>query len=143
MPITVEGGAGPAPAVVASQPGSAASATLAASAKPSPKPQDILYQLTERPKVAQSFTPLYARPSFWTAQFIPLLALLVAGGIPAPSVTEQVGFSVGDRMYPRYSALLVLGTTALVGVVTTIVSYLPTRKIAKLQPTEALRGRLG
>ena len=24
-----------------------------------------------------------------------------------------------------------------------IVSYLPTRKIAKLQPTEALRGRLG
>src|SRR5712691_8931177 len=43
MPITVEGGAGPAPAVVASQPGSAASATLAASAKPSPKPQDILY----------------------------------------------------------------------------------------------------
>ena len=74
MPITVEGGAAPAPAVVASQPGPAA--TLAASAKPSPKPQDILYQLTERPKVAQSFTPLYARPLFWTAQFVPLLALL-------------------------------------------------------------------
>ena len=32
---------------------------------------------------------------------------------------------------------------ALVGVVTTIVSYLPTRQIATLQPTEALRGRLG
>jgi len=74
MPITVEGGAGPAPAVIASQPGPAA--TVAASAKPSPKPQDILYQLTERPKVAQSFTPLYARPLFWTAQFVPLLALL-------------------------------------------------------------------
>src|SRR5205807_1485173 len=72
MPITVEGGAAPAPAVVASQPGPAA--TVAASAKPSPKPQDILYQLTERPKVAQSFTPLYARPLFWTAQFVPLLA---------------------------------------------------------------------
>jgi hypothetical protein len=74
MPIIVEGGAGPAPAVIASQPGPAA--TVAASAKPSPKPQDILYQLTERPKVAQSFTPLYARPLFWTAQFVPLLALL-------------------------------------------------------------------
>ena len=74
MPITVEGGAAPAPAVVASQPGPAA--TVAASAKPSPKPQDILYQLTERPKVAQSFTPLYTRPLFWTAQFVPLLALL-------------------------------------------------------------------
>src|SRR5438552_8708093 len=74
MPITVEGGAAPAPAVVASQPGPAA--TVAASAKPSPKPQDILYQLSERPKVAQSFTPLYTRPLFWTAQFVPLLALL-------------------------------------------------------------------
>lgn len=74
MPITVEGGAAPAPAVIASQPGTAA--TVAASAKPSPKPQDILYQLTERPKVAQSFTPLYSRPLFWTAQLVPLLALL-------------------------------------------------------------------
>ena len=74
MPITVEGDAAPAPAAVASQSGSAG--TVAASAKPSPKPQDILYQLTERPKGAQSFTPLYARPLFWTAQFIPLLALL-------------------------------------------------------------------
>jgi hypothetical protein len=40
------------------------------------KPHDILYQLTERPKAAQSFTPLYARPTFWSAQLIPLLALL-------------------------------------------------------------------
>src|SRR3984893_2896991 len=65
MPITVEGAAATGPA-----------ATVGASAKPSPKQQDILYQLTERPKVAQSFTPLYARPLFWTAQFVPLLALL-------------------------------------------------------------------
>jgi hypothetical protein len=75
-PISVEGGAAPAPAVVASQPGAATLATAAASAKPSPKPQDILYQLTERPKAAQSFTPLYAQPLFWTAQFVPLFALL-------------------------------------------------------------------
>jgi putative ABC transport system permease protein len=74
---------------------------------------------------------------------IPLLGFLMAQGIPMPSVTEQMGFSIGDRMYPRYSAVLVAGTTALVFVVTTIVSYLPTRRIAKLQPTEALRGRLG
>jgi putative ABC transport system permease protein len=77
------------------------------------------------------------------AYAIPLLGLLVAIGIPMPSGTEQMGFSIGDRVYPRYSAALVFGTTALVFVVTTIVSYLPTRKIAKLQPTEALRGRLG
>ena len=74
---------------------------------------------------------------------IPLLGFLVAMGIPMPAVTEQMGFSIGDRMFPRYSTFLVLGTTALVFVVTAIVSYLPTRRIAKLQPTEALRGRLG
>ena len=74
---------------------------------------------------------------------IPLLGLLVTMGIPMPAGTEQMGFSLGDRMYPRYSTFLVLGTTALVFVVTTIVSYLPTRTIARLQPTEALRGRLG
>jgi putative ABC transport system permease protein len=74
---------------------------------------------------------------------IPLLALFVTMGLPMPAVTEQVGFSVGERIYPAYSATLVFGTTALVGVVTTVVSYLPTRKIARMQPTEALRGRLG
>jgi ABC-type lipoprotein release transport system permease subunit len=74
---------------------------------------------------------------------IPLLGLLANSGIPVPPVTEQVGFSVGDRIYPAYSAALVLGTTAFVGVTTTVVSFLPTRKIARLQPTEALRGRLG
>jgi ABC-type lipoprotein release transport system permease subunit len=74
---------------------------------------------------------------------IPLLALLVTKGIPMPAVAEQTGYAIGERIYPTYSAALVLGTTALVGAVTTIVSYLPTRKIATLQPTEALRGRLG
>ena len=42
-----------------------------------------------------------------------------------------------------FDAVLVFGTTALVFIVTTIVSYMPTRKIARLEPTEALRGRLG
>jgi len=41
-----------------------------------------------------------------------------------------------------YSAGLVAATTFLVLVITTIVSYLPTRKIAKLKPTDALRGRM-
>src|SRR5205814_1983437 len=72
---------------------------------------------------------------------IPLLAILVARGIPMPAVAEQAGYAIGERIYPTYSAALVVGTTALVGAVTTIVSYLPTRKIAALQPTEALRGR--
>jgi putative ABC transport system permease protein len=74
---------------------------------------------------------------------MPLLTLFVTKGIPMPQVVEQAGYAIGERIYPSYSAALVVGTTALVGVVTTIVSYLPTRQIATLQPTEALRGRLG
>jgi len=73
--ITVQGGAATTPsAPVAERPGSPAPATAAAPA--TTKPQDILYQLTERPKAAQSFAPLYARQAFWTAQLIPLLALI-------------------------------------------------------------------
>jgi BatD DUF11 like domain len=73
--ITVQGGAAPGPSIGAQPASPAQAATTAAPAKP----QDILYQLTERGRV-QSFTPLYARPTFWTAQLIPLLALLGLAG---------------------------------------------------------------
>ena len=59
-----------------------------------------------------------------------------------PAAMDQAGISLGERIYPAYGAALVAGTTALVLVVTTIVSYLPTRRIARLKPTDALRGRL-
>src|SRR6266403_1108591 len=68
---TAQAGSAPTPATAA-RPGSAVPATA--------KPQDILYQLTQRPQVAQSFVPLYARPHFWIAQLIPLLALIGFAG---------------------------------------------------------------
>ena len=73
--ISVEGGAVTAASPAAVLPGSTppATATKPATAE---KPHDILYQLAERPKAVQSFTPLYARPTFWWAQLIPLFALL-------------------------------------------------------------------
>jgi hypothetical protein len=52
---------------------------MPAAAAPAPAKQDILYQLNERGRM-QSFMPLYARPIFWTAQLIPLLALLGFAG---------------------------------------------------------------
>jgi BatD DUF11 like domain len=78
IPISVQGGAAPSPSTVASQP--AVATPDAVAAKASPKPQDILYQLTERPARVQSFTPLFARPIFWIAQLIPLAALLGFAG---------------------------------------------------------------
>ena len=69
--INVEGGA-----VAAASPVPVPPESPRSSGATPAKPHDILYQLTERPKAAQSFTPLYARPTFWSAQLIPLLALL-------------------------------------------------------------------
>ena len=77
--INVQGGtlAAAGPAVV--PPGSPPPAAVAAPT-PVQKPQDILYQLTERSTVAQSFAPLYARRLFWTVQLVPLLALIGFAG---------------------------------------------------------------
>jgi hypothetical protein len=75
IPVRVEGGSAPAAPAAAPATGATAPA-LGASPAAAPKQQDILYQLTDLPAAPQSFTPLFARPSFWLAQLIPLLALL-------------------------------------------------------------------
>jgi putative ABC transport system permease protein len=72
---------------------------------------------------------------------IPLLAYVAATGYALPQAVDTFGLAIGNRIFPVYSALLVVGTTLLVLVVTTIVSFLPTRRIAQLKPTDALRGR--
>jgi len=72
---------------------------------------------------------------------IPLLGLLAAKGWELPQAADSFGFALGERIFPTYSAGLIAGTTILVLVVTTIVSFLPTRKIATLKPTDALRGK--
>src|SRR5438874_5118709 len=77
--ISVQGGAAPAPSVAATQTGSLASTSAARPGSPIPattKPQDILYQLTERQRAAASFAPIYTWPLFWIGQLIPLLGLL-------------------------------------------------------------------
>lgn len=73
---------------------------------------------------------------------IPLLILFARHGWALPEAMDSYGFAIGEKLFPVYSAGLVAGTTILVLIITTIVSFLPTRKIAKLKPTEALRGRI-
>jgi ABC-type lipoprotein release transport system permease subunit len=73
---------------------------------------------------------------------IPFLTWYARQGWALPQGMDSYGFAIGEKLFPVYSAGLVAGTTLLVLVITTVVSYLPTRKIAKLKPTEALRGRV-
>jgi ABC-type lipoprotein release transport system permease subunit len=73
---------------------------------------------------------------------IPLMAYLAAHGFSMGTKQgDSFGMAIGEKLYPVYGTVLVVGTTVLVFLITTIVSWLPTRKIAKLKPTDALRGR--
>ena len=73
---------------------------------------------------------------------IPLLSCLYQKGWSLPASTDSYGFAIGEKLYPSFSLVLVLGTTILVLLITTLVSFLPTRRIARLKPTDALRGRM-
>jgi len=75
-------------------------------------------------------------------------------GIPLLNHFQKVGMQIGmdakewglsgvsDALYPIYGWRLVVGTIILVLITVTIVSFIPTRKIAKLKPTDALRGKM-
>ncbi len=63
-------------------------------------------------------------------------------GWTMPIEASDFGMAIARTLYPVYSAGLVIGTVLIVVLVTTVVSYLPSRKIAKMNPTEALRGRI-
>jgi ABC-type lipoprotein release transport system permease subunit len=73
---------------------------------------------------------------------VPLLAWMARTGMALPGDTDSYGFAVGECLFPSYGLGLVAGTTLLVLLTTTVVSFLPTRRIAKLKPTDALRGRM-
>jgi putative ABC transport system permease protein len=73
---------------------------------------------------------------------IPLLALQASRGMSIPGGSKGFGLAVADKIYPAFSVGLVLTTIILIMITTIIVSYLPSRKIAKMKPTEALRGKL-
>ena len=74
---------------------------------------------------------------------IPLLVYTAAKGFGfGKGQMDKFGFAIGDRLYPTYSAALVIGTTLLVFLAATIVSFIPTRKIARLKPTDALKGKV-
>jgi ABC-type lipoprotein release transport system permease subunit len=83
-----------------------------------------------------------------------ILATLLGGayGIPLFLLLGKVGISfkagnatdlpIADKLIPYYSFSLIIITIIIVVISATIVSYLPARKIAKMKPTDALKGKL-
>ena len=71
----------------------------------------------------------------------PLFILTAVKGIPMPYDGAEFGMLIGKRIFTVYPASLFVATVILVAGVVTVVSYWPSRRIAKLKPTEALSGR--
>jgi ABC-type lipoprotein release transport system permease subunit len=72
----------------------------------------------------------------------PLIWYLSEVGISFPMEAAEFGVPMADVMYASVTPGLVLGTLLFVFVVTALVSYLPARKIATMNPTEAIRGKI-
>lgn len=73
---------------------------------------------------------------------IPLLSIQAIHGFSLPEATEGYGITVSEKIFPVYSVWLILATVGIVFFTATLVSYLPSRKIAKMKPTEAIRGKI-
>lgn len=72
---------------------------------------------------------------------IPLFLLLGKVGISMASA-QMTDMAIAETIFPYYSLSLITITIILVIITATIVSYLPARKISKMKPTDALKGKL-
>ena len=54
----------------------------------------------------------------------------------------QMGLIIAKRLIPVYSIGLLITTTIIVSIIVLIVSYMPSRRIARMKPTDALRGKV-
>ena len=72
----------------------------------------------------------------------PLLGWIAHTGIAVPMNSQDLGIPIADRMYPVFGLGLILATLMLVVISATIVSFLPSRKIAKMDPVQALKGKI-
>ena len=72
----------------------------------------------------------------------PILFYMVKYGYSFNMDASEIGVPMADTMYATITPGLVIGTMIFILIVTAIVSYLPARKIAKMNPTDAIRGKV-
>jgi len=73
---------------------------------------------------------------------IPLFIYLSKVGIYYGDMARSSGMTMASTLYPYYSVNLIISSVFIVIIAATIVSFLPARKIAKMQPTQALKGKI-
>ena len=72
---------------------------------------------------------------------IPLFLLIDKAGL-SMKAAQTTDLAIAEKIFPYYSFGLILFTVILVIISATVVSYLPARKISKMKPTDALKGKL-
>jgi len=72
----------------------------------------------------------------------PILIYMVKYGYSFNMDASELGVPMADTMYATITPQLVIGTMIFILLVTAAVSYLPARKIAKMNPTDAIRGKV-
>ena len=72
----------------------------------------------------------------------PLLYLQKVKGMAMPEGSDDWGMAISDKIFPYYGLGMALLTGSITLLSVIIVSYLPTLKISKLNPTDAIRGKI-
>ena len=73
--------------------------------------------------------------------FGPLLYYFSIYGVPLPIDYSDMGLIIAKRLIPIYSLPLLIATALIVFLILLLVSYLPSRKISKMHPVDAIRGK--
>jgi len=73
---------------------------------------------------------------------VPFLVWQIKTGFSMPAGTDDMGLSIAQTIFPVYGAGLIVTTILLVLIITTVVSYMPARKISKMNPTDAIKGKI-
>ncbi len=73
---------------------------------------------------------------------VPFLLWQMKIGMTMPAGSDDMGIPIAKTIFPVYGAGLVISTILLVLIITTIVSYMPAHKISKMNPTDAIKGKI-
>lgn len=72
----------------------------------------------------------------------PIFAYFAFNGIPMPTGMDDFGIALADKIHPYFSPKLIVGAVLFIILITALVSYLPARKIAKMNPADAIKGKV-
>ena len=72
----------------------------------------------------------------------PIFTYVHEVGISMKEKGQDIGVILAERIYPEFSVSLILGSVLFLVISATLVSFLPARKIVKMDAVDAIRGKI-